>query len=116
VKLFRSEQDRQVHDGAGDEERDGRGVRNSDEVHTDRVPTDDAVETLARELCDTYYLTVDPNNIMADAFGKITEKTRSHWRAQAALLIERGWIKHDDFNARANRDQARVRTGHKSRW
>lgn len=51
------------------------------------------VEGLARELCDTYYLTVDPRpeRKMTDAYTKITEKTRDHWRAQASLLIERGW-------------------------
>lgn len=49
------------------------------------------IEQLARDLCDTYYLTVDPKNKMSDAYSKVSEKTREHWRAQAALLIERGW-------------------------
>jgi hypothetical protein len=84
------------------------------------VADSDALETLAKELCDTYYLTVDPNNIMVDAFGKITEKTRSHWRAQAALLIERGWT-NDDNTTRRTREIPRVRSveprrSAKSRW
>lgn len=51
------------------------------------------IEDLARDLCDTYYLTVDPARPMTDAFDKITEPTRVHWRAQAALLIEKGWTR-----------------------
>lgn len=48
-------------------------------------------EVLARELCDTYYLTVDPDRKMSNAYDKITEATRVHWRAQARLLRMRGW-------------------------
>lgn len=103
----------QVRDRLGDEEAEGSDD-NSDviEGHGMPIPSQREVETLARDICDTYYLTVDPNNIMADAFGKITEKTRSHWRAQAALLIEKGWT-----NGTAA-DSTRPRTGkiHKSRW
>ena len=50
-------------------------------------------EAMARELCDTYYLTVDPKRPMSDAFDKISEKTRNHWRAQAILLRMLGWRK-----------------------
>jgi hypothetical protein len=49
------------------------------------------IEVLARELCDTYYLTVDPDRPMSDAYDKITEETRVHWRAQARLMRRRGW-------------------------
>lgn len=51
------------------------------------------IEVLARELCDTYYLTVDPERKMVWAYDKISGKTRVHWRAQARLLIRRGWKK-----------------------
>lgn len=49
------------------------------------------VEKLARDLCDTFYLTVDPKRPMINAYDKITEKTREHWRAQAKILMEIGW-------------------------
>ena len=49
------------------------------------------IEVLARELCDTYYLTVDPERTMSDAYDKITEVTRRHWRAQARMMRSRGW-------------------------
>ncbi len=60
---------------------------------TRRVYHEVDVEDLARDICDTYYLTVDPRpeRMMGDAYSKITEKTREHWRAQAALLLEKGW-------------------------
>lgn len=56
---------------------------------TDRLSEN--VEDLARDLCDTYYLTVHPHHKMCDAYSKISKKTRKHWRAQATLLLEKGW-------------------------
>jgi hypothetical protein len=53
------------------------------------VAVDEEIEVLARELCDTYYLTVDPDRQMSDAYDKITEATRVHWRAQARLMRSR---------------------------
>jgi hypothetical protein len=82
------EDGQQVHDGAGDEERNGTD-------DNDRM-IDVHVESLARDLCDTYYLTVDVRNPMREAFSKITEKTRDHWRAQAGMLIEKGWTNARD--------------------
>ncbi len=69
---------------------------------------DTQIEALARDICDTYYLTVDPDNIMVDAFGKITEKTRDHWRRQAELLIKKGWA-NDNSTARRTRKVTRSR-------
>ena len=51
----------------------------------------DRVESLARDLCDSYYMTVDTSRPMSNAFDKISEQTRKHWRAQAVMLIEMGW-------------------------
>lgn len=51
------------------------------------------MEAMARDLCDTYYLTVDPDRPMVDAYDKITEATRDHWRAQADVLLAKGWTK-----------------------
>lgn len=107
-----SEDLEQIRDRLSDEEAEG-GNDNSDviEGHAQFIPNQREVETLARDICDTYYLTVDPNNIMFDAFGKITEKTRNHWRAQAALLIEKGWT-----NGTADAPRPSPRKIHKSRW
>ena len=76
------------------------------------TPVDEEVESLAQALCDTYYLTVNmaPEWQMWDAWLKITEKTREHWRAQAVLLIEKGWRQRDNFNDFANRAQERTRS------
>lgn len=51
----------------------------------------DEVERLARDLCDSYYLTVDPERPLVNAFDKVTEKTRGHWRAQALQMMDWGW-------------------------
>lgn len=51
------------------------------------------VEELARELCDTWYLTVDPNRPMFNAWEKIARRTQQHWIAQADLLVARGWVR-----------------------
>jgi DNA-binding transcriptional regulator PaaX len=73
------------------------------------------IETLARDLCDTYYLSVDPWRRMTDAYSKISEKTREHWRAQAELLLQRGWA-NDARTARRTRKVTRSRRSPKSRW
>lgn len=53
------------------------------------------IENMARDLCDTYYLSVNtaPDMMMRDAYSKITEETRQHWRAHAVLLQQKGWTK-----------------------
>lgn len=60
-----------------------------------KARVEEEIEVLARELCDTYYLTVDPRpeRKMRDAYDKITEQTRVHWRAQARLMRSRGWTR-----------------------
>lgn len=62
---------------------------------TRRVSREVDTEDLARDLCDTYYLTVNPRPewMMQFAYDKISETTRVHWRAQAALLLEKGWTR-----------------------
>ena len=70
------------------------------------------IEVLARELCDTYYLTVDPERKMSDAYDKITERTRVHWRAQARLLRMRGWKREptpvEDILAEVQKHHVRI--------
>jgi hypothetical protein len=56
--------------------------------------TTEYVTQLAQELCDTWYLTVDPKRPMRDAWNKISLRTQQHWKAQALMLMERGWRKN----------------------
>jgi hypothetical protein len=74
------------------------------------VSDEDLIEYLAIDLCNTYYLTVDPRpeRMMRDAYSKITEKTREHWRNQAAMLLGRGWT-YDKRTRRSARKIARSR-------
>jgi len=68
---------------------------NLTQFYADKIKArvDAEIEVLARELCDTYYLTVDPDNKMRDAYDKISERTRVHWRAQARMMRSRGWTR-----------------------
>jgi hypothetical protein len=62
-----------------------------------KVTQEDRVEALARDICNTYYLTVDPLRPMVNAFDKITEKTREHWRNQARAMLNLGYRKRRLF-------------------
>jgi hypothetical protein len=118
-----SEDGLQIQEGSGDKEREGADVDGLEEnVHTlSLLNAGDQVEHLAGALCDTYYLTVDPNNKMYNAWWKITERTREHWRAQAALLIEMGvTVNVINTDNPTDRDRKRrrpfTRSGSHRRW
>lgn len=78
-----------IRNGHGDCDH-AEGVFNCEYDDYDEDDYEANVELLARELCDTYYLTVDPERMMQNAYDKISEATREHWRAQARLMMDRG--------------------------